>query len=79
MIDCQFTIYPLCTSQVGEVLEAALGEISTIGLEIKIGKMSTGMQGEGARVFAAQQSAYNRVAKMGDVVMTVTVSSACGA
>ncbi|MEW6716536.1 MAG: YkoF family thiamine/hydroxymethylpyrimidine-binding protein [Chloroflexota bacterium] len=77
MIHCQFALYTLRTAQIEEVLEAALSEVSASGFEIKVGKMSTELQGEAAQVFAALQAAYQRAAQMGQVVMTVTISNAC--
>lgn len=77
MTRCQFAIYPLHTEREDEVLEAALSEISALELEIHTGKMSSEIEAETERVFAALESAYQRAAEEGEVVMTATFSNTC--
>ena len=77
MIACQFALYPLRTERVGEVLDAALAEVSAMGIEVGVDRMSTEIRGDEARVFAALQAAFARAAQMGEVVMSVTLSNAC--
>lgn len=77
MIACQFALYPLRTDRVGEVLDAALAEVAALGIEAAVGRMNTEIQGDEAQIFSALQAAYAREARMGEVVMTVTLSNAC--
>jgi len=77
MITCQFSLYPLRTKEVGEILEEALKEVEALGLNYKVGSMSTEMQGSEEEVFAALRAAYARAAEHGEVVLIATISNAC--
>lgn len=74
---CQFAIYALHTEQEDEVLETALSEISALEIEIRTGEMSSEIEAETDRVFAALQAAYQSAAEEDEVVMTATFSNAC--
>ena len=77
MISCQFSLYPLGTEILGPAIDAAVGELRSLGLETEVGPMSTYVTGEGAVIFEGLRRAFDAVAREGGVVMTVTVSNAC--
>ncbi len=77
MVTCQFSLYPLRTEQIGEILVEALKGVDALGLSYEVGRMSTELQGSEEQVFTALRVAFERAAEHGDVVLVATVSTAC--
>ncbi len=79
MISCQFSLYPLGVEDLSPAIDAAVAELSRLGLETDVGPMSTQVSGAVETVFDGLRRAFEAVAREGPVVMTVTVSNACPA
>ena len=77
MITCQFSVYPLRTERISEILREVLKEVEAIGITYEMGPMSTKMQGDEEQVFTALKGAFAKAATQGDVVLVATVSNAC--
>jgi uncharacterized protein YqgV (UPF0045/DUF77 family) len=61
------------------MIDEALHIFRVHGLDVVPGSMSTLIAGEDAAVFSALQDAFQRAAKVGQVVMVTTCSNACPA
>ncbi len=77
MISCQFSIYPLGVEDLSPSIEAALGELRSLGLDVEVGPMSTYFVGEADVVFAGLRRAFEVAAREGLVIVNVTLSNAC--
>jgi uncharacterized protein YqgV (UPF0045/DUF77 family) len=77
MIGCQFSLYPLRTQEINEILEEALEAIDAPGLTCETRAMSSELRGSEEQVFAALQAAFRIAATHGDIVLVATVSNAC--
>lgn len=77
MVTCQFSLYPLREPELGPVLNEALAELRSAGLEPKVGTMSTLFEGDETAVFNGLRRAFEAAAQRGDVVLVATVSNAC--
>ncbi len=73
----QIAIYPLRQDRLTPAVDAVRQALHDRGLQPDPGPMSTYVVGETDAIFAALQDAFTRVAAMGHVVMTVTLSNAC--
>lgn len=76
-IAAQVSLYPLRQESLSPAIEEALRVFQEHDLELQPGVMSTMITGDDAKVFAALQEAFRRVAEQGHVVMIVTFSNAC--
>jgi len=76
-IQAQISLYPLRTSQLGQVIDRFLEELDNDAVTLTPGAMSTVVAGEADAVFAALQRGFNAVAGDDQVVMNVSVSNAC--
>ena len=77
MISCQFSLYPLGVEDLGPAIDAAVGELKRLGLEVDVGPMSTYITGESEAVFQGLSRAFDAAAGSGQVVLTATLSNAC--
>lgn len=77
MIACQFALYPLGVEHLSPMIDAAVGELRALGLQVQVGPMSSQVTGESGLVFEGLRRAFEVAAGQGHVVMTVTVSNAC--
>jgi uncharacterized protein YqgV (UPF0045/DUF77 family) len=75
-VSCQFSVYPLGVSDLGEAVDAALAAIRRHGLDVESGPMSSTVVGPSDRVFAALRDAFEAAAS-GGCVLVATVSNAC--
>lgn len=73
----QISIYPLRQEHLGPAVEAVRETLEAHGLRAQVGPMSTIVTGETGIVFAALAEAFDKAARTGEVVMTLTVSNAC--
>ena len=76
-VACQFSIYPLGKTDLGDVIHKALKELKKRGLSYEVGGMSTTFSGDADTVFECLQAMFDIAAKHGGVVLTTTVSNAC--
>lgn len=79
VVSAQVSVYPLRQEHLAPAIEAFLQAIASEGLEPHVGPMSTSMTGEAGRVFTALREGLEQAARLGPLVMTVTVSNACPA
>ena len=73
----QLSVYPLRQKRLGPAIAIVRASLQAHGLEPQVGAMSTIVTGESELIFAALGEAFAKVAELGQVVMTVTVSNAC--
>ncbi|MGB6838235.1 MAG: YkoF family thiamine/hydroxymethylpyrimidine-binding protein [Dehalococcoidia bacterium] len=77
MVTCQFSLYPLRESNLSLVLDGAMEEVRSAGLQPQVGLMSTYVEGDHDIVFEALRRAFRRAAGESEVVLVATVSNAC--
>ena len=77
MIACQFSLYPLRTQQIGEILGEALQSVNATGLTCQVGAMSSELRGTEDQVFTALRAAFHAATVHGEAVLVATVSNAC--
>ena len=77
-VSCQFSLYPLGVGDLGPALQRAFEELDALNIQYTVGSMSTLLEGEEEQVFAALARAFHQLAEEGTVVLTATVSNACG-
>jgi len=77
VISAQVSIYPLRQARLEPVIDTVLAVLTSHGLEVTPGAMSTLASGEADAIFAALRDAFVRVSDTGDAVMVVTLSNAC--
>lgn len=73
----QISVYPLRQEHLGPAIEIVRGTLEAHGLRAQVGPMSTIVTGETGIVFVALAEAFDKAARTGEVVMTLTVSNAC--
>ena len=73
----QISVYPLRQEHLGPAVETVRETLEAHGLRAQVGPMSTIVTGETGIVFAALAEAFDKAARTGEVVMTLTVSNAC--
>ena len=76
-VACQFSLYPLGKTHLGDVIYKALDELKKKGIEYELGGMSTTISGDAETVFSCLKTVFDAAAKQGGVVLTTTVSNAC--
>ena len=76
-VACQFSLYPLGTTDLGDVIYKALDELKKKGVKYDLGGMSTTISGDADIVFSCLKDVFDAAAKQGGVVLTTTVSNAC--
>lgn len=76
-VSAQISLYPLRQEHLGPAIAALRRALESEGLEARVGPMSTLVQGEAGRVFAALEAGFEEAASTGAVVLCVTVSNAC--
>ena len=76
-IQVEVSLYPLKTVDPTPIIDTFCHVLEQDGHDIKIGSMSTRIDGESGRIFPSIQKAFDYVAKNHKVVMTVKYSNAC--
>lgn len=76
-ITAQVSFYPLRQESLTPSIRAATDALDAHGVQRETGPMSTLLWGDDEIVFAALADAFRRVTRVGEAVMTVTVSNAC--
>jgi uncharacterized protein YqgV (UPF0045/DUF77 family) len=77
MSSAQVSVYALRQDHLGPAVETVRTTLEAHGLQAQVGPMSTIVTGETGVVFAALAEAFDKAARTGEVVMTLTVSNAC--
>lgn len=73
----QISLYPLGRTDLSPVIEKAVSILSSYGLEVIPGSMSTLIRGDVATVFSALQNVFEQAASENRMVMVTTFSNAC--
>ena len=76
-IQFEISLYPLKTVDPAPIIDTFCRVLEQDEQEIKIGSMSTRINGESERVFPSLQKAFEDIAKDHKVVMMVKCSNAC--
>lgn len=77
-VSAQVSLYPLRQPHIGPAIERVVKVLrDREGLDVQTGTMSTLIGGEFDQVFDGLKEAFRAAASSGDVVMVVTLSSAC--
>ena len=77
IVSAQVSLYPLRQEQLSPAIREMQAALTSAGLHVTPGPMSTLVTGEGAALFDALKESFLRAAATGHVVMTATVSNAC--
>lgn len=78
-ITVQISLYPLSTKDVSEKIDSFLAVLKGEGLEVKMGPMSSYIEGESEKVFDALKMAFEETSLHSKIVLTATFSNACPA
>lgn len=73
----QVSLYPLAQQDISPAVEAVLQVFAAHRLRVDTGPMSTVLSGDDTVLFAALHEATVAAARLGRMVMVVTVSNAC--
>jgi len=76
-VQAEVSLYPLRTHHLGKPIERFVETLKEHELRISVGAMSTCVEGEDERVFAALQKAFAQVAEEQQTVLLVKLSNAC--
>ncbi|MBN1919296.1 MAG: thiamine-binding protein [Verrucomicrobia bacterium] len=76
-VQAEVSLYPLRTLSLSEAINEFLDRLRRSGLIVKVGLMSTQIEGESGELFAALHEAFDAVAADGNVVLALRVSNAC--
>jgi uncharacterized protein YqgV (UPF0045/DUF77 family) len=72
---CQFSLYPLGQTDIDSPIQDAIEAAASVGLPVRVGRLSTLMFGEEEQVFFALLAAFRAARAHGEAVMAVTVST----
>jgi len=78
-ITAQVSLYPLGTGDLSKCIDGFVDVLTGRGLTVRVGSMSSYVEGESDVVFDALKDAFNRVAPRYPVVLNITVSNTCPA
>jgi uncharacterized protein YqgV (UPF0045/DUF77 family) len=76
-VSAQVSVYPLGQGDLTPAIQAAWKAFCARGLNYQPGPMSTLLEGDTEKVFAALRDAFQAATAQGATVMVVTVSNAC--
>jgi len=76
-IQAELSLYPLRKKHIGEVIVRFTEELRTGGLKPETGAMSTVVQGECRKVFAAVQQAFEACGREAGIVLVLKAGNAC--
>ena len=77
LISAQISLYPLKQPKLSPTIKEAWKILEENKLALQKGGMSTWVNGEAEKVFAAVQEVFLRSAEKGSVSMVVTFANAC--
>lgn len=78
-ITAEISLYPLVTGDVSESIDGFIEVLTERGLTVRVGPMSSYIEGEADVVFDALRDAFDEIARESQVVLSVTVSNTCPA
>jgi uncharacterized protein YqgV (UPF0045/DUF77 family) len=73
----QVSLYPLGQEDLSPMIDEVLRVLKQHGLHVETGPMSTLLYGDDDVLFAALHEAAAAAARLGKMVMVITVSNAC--
>ena len=76
-VQVEVSLYPLKTVDPAPIIEMFCRVLEQDGQDIKVGSMSTHINGASGRVFTSLQKAFEHIAQDHKVVMMVKYSNAC--
>ena len=76
-ITAQISLYPLGTDDISNEIDRFVKNLREKGLEVRVGPMSSHVEGESKILFDALGRAFDEIASKGQVVLTATFSNAC--
>jgi len=79
LITAEVSLYPLGTSNTSESIDGFVRVLTERGLTVRVGSMSSYIEGESDVVFDALKHAFGEIAPKHPVVLSVTVSNTCPA
>ena len=75
-ITAQFSLYALGREAYKPEVDDAISTLAAMGLEPRVGALSTTVSGEPERVFAAIRTLFDQANQSGPSVLTVTLANA---
>lgn len=75
----QISVYPLGTGDLSERIDRFIKRLTERGLVVRVGPMSSHIEGETSVIFDALKEAFDEIAATGEVVLNATFSNACPA
>ncbi len=76
-ITAQISLYPLGTDDISSKIQHFADKLIEQGLIVRVGPMSSHVEGESELLFDALRLAFEEIAVSGEVVLTATFSNAC--
>lgn len=78
-ISAQISVYPLGSGDLSKKINQFIQSLVDKDLVVRVGPMSSHIEGESDIIFAALQHAFDEIAAGGEFVLTATFSNACPA
>jgi uncharacterized protein YqgV (UPF0045/DUF77 family) len=78
-ITAEISLYPLGTDDASVSIDGFIDALTERGLTVRVGSMSSYIEGESDVVFDAIKSAFDDISQELPVVLSVTVSNTCPA
>jgi uncharacterized protein YqgV (UPF0045/DUF77 family) len=75
VIGCQFSVYPLRQADVDTPVQASIHAARAEGCEVRVGNLSTLLEGSEDQVFAALRAAFRAAQRHGPAVLTATLAA----
>jgi len=76
-VQAEVSLYPLRTASVGEAVNEFASLLRRAGIDVHVGSMSSLIEGDHTKLFAALAESFGAVARRRQVVLTIKVSNAC--
>ncbi|MDD8042292.1 MAG: YkoF family thiamine/hydroxymethylpyrimidine-binding protein [Verrucomicrobiota bacterium] len=77
ILQAEISLYPLGTDRIAEGIDTFLERLPRPGVNLRVGNMSTIVEGELELVFEAVRDGFKQVADSNAVVMVLKMSNAC--
>ena len=78
-ITAEISLYPLGAGNASESIDGFIDALTKRGLTVRVGAMSSYIEGEADVVFDALKDAFGDIARKNPIVLSVTVSNTCPA
>ncbi|MCD6310131.1 MAG: thiamine-binding protein [Candidatus Eremiobacteraeota bacterium] len=76
-ISVEISFYPLCKENYSQEIKDFIDLLQESGVQAEVGRMSTIITGETARIFDLLSRGFENAASKGPAVMILKVSNAC--